>query len=89
MRGASQERAGIAGPAGRIEAVVQTLANLVHEQGSAGIMVTHDLRMVEYADRVVQMMDGLRQLLLDVGGAPRFAGRCTDRAAPMIRIILQ
>jgi len=38
--------------------VIETLANLVHEQGNAGIMVTHDLRMVEYADRVIQMVDG-------------------------------
>ena len=38
--------------------VVETLANCVHEQGNAGIMVTHDLRMVEFADRVVQMLDG-------------------------------
>ncbi len=38
--------------------VVETLANLVHEQGNAGIMVTHDLRMVQYADRVIQMLDG-------------------------------
>jgi putative ABC transport system ATP-binding protein len=38
--------------------VVETLANLVHEQGNAGIMVTHDLRMVEYADRIIQMVDG-------------------------------
>jgi putative ABC transport system ATP-binding protein len=38
--------------------VVETLANLVHEQHSAGIMVTHDLRMVEYTDRVIQMLDG-------------------------------
>jgi len=38
--------------------VVETLANLIHEQKRAGIMVTHDLRMVEYADRIVQMMDG-------------------------------
>jgi putative ABC transport system ATP-binding protein len=38
--------------------VVETLANLVHEQNSAGIMVTHDLRMVEFADRVIQMLDG-------------------------------
>jgi putative ABC transport system ATP-binding protein len=38
--------------------VVQTLANLIHEQKRAGIMVTHDLRMVEYADRIIQMMDG-------------------------------
>ena len=38
--------------------MVETLGNLVHEQGSAGIMVTHDLRMVEYADQVVHMLDG-------------------------------
>ena len=46
--------------------VVETLANLVHEQGSAGVMVTHDLRMVEYADRVIQMLDGrVEQILSD------------------------
>jgi putative ABC transport system ATP-binding protein len=38
--------------------VVQTLADLVHEQGRAAIMVTHDLRLVEYVDRVLQMLDG-------------------------------
>jgi len=38
--------------------VVETLANLMHERRSAGIMVTHDLRMVQYADRVIQMLDG-------------------------------
>ena len=38
--------------------VVETLASLVHEQGNAGVMVTHDLRMVEYADRIIQMVDG-------------------------------
>lgn len=38
--------------------VVETLANLVHEQGNAGIMVTHDLRLVEFTDRVIQMLDG-------------------------------
>ena len=38
--------------------VVETLANLVHEQRHAGIMVTHDLRMVEYADRIIHMLDG-------------------------------
>ena len=42
----------------RAHQVVETLANLVHQQGSAGIMVTHDLRMVDYADRVVHMLDG-------------------------------
>jgi putative ABC transport system ATP-binding protein len=38
--------------------VVETLANLVHQQKRAGIMVTHDLRMVEFADRIIQMVDG-------------------------------
>jgi putative ABC transport system ATP-binding protein len=38
--------------------VVETMSNLVHEQNRAGIMVTHDLRMVPFADRVIQMIDG-------------------------------
>jgi len=42
----------------RAHQVVHTLADLVHDQDRAGIIVTHDLRMVEYADRIVQMVDG-------------------------------
>ncbi len=38
--------------------VVETFAGLIHEQQRAGIMVTHDLRMCEYVDRVIQMRDG-------------------------------
>ncbi len=38
--------------------VVETFAGLIHEQNRAGIMVTHDLRMVEFVDRVLQMQDG-------------------------------
>ncbi len=38
--------------------VVETFAGLIHEQQRAGIMVTHDLRMCEYVDRVLQMRDG-------------------------------
>lgn len=38
--------------------VVETMAHLVHEQGRAGIMVTHDLRMVEYTDRIIHLLDG-------------------------------
>lgn len=38
--------------------VVETFAELVHEQQRAGIMVTHDLRMCQYVDRVIQMVDG-------------------------------
>jgi putative ABC transport system ATP-binding protein len=38
--------------------VVETFAGLIHEQNRAGIMVTHDLRMCEFVDRVLQMQDG-------------------------------
>ena len=38
--------------------VVQTFAGLIHENQRAGIMVTHDLRMVEFVDKVFQMQDG-------------------------------
>ncbi len=38
--------------------VVETFAGLIHEQGRAGIMVTHDLRMCEFVDRIFQMRDG-------------------------------
>jgi putative ABC transport system ATP-binding protein len=38
--------------------VVQTFASLIHENNRAGIMVTHDLRMCKYVDRVLQMQDG-------------------------------
>jgi putative ABC transport system ATP-binding protein len=38
--------------------VVETLATLIHKQNRAGIMVTHDLRMVEFADRIIHMLDG-------------------------------
>jgi putative ABC transport system ATP-binding protein len=38
--------------------VVETFAALIHENDRAGIIVTHDLRMVKYVDRVLQMRDG-------------------------------
>jgi putative ABC transport system ATP-binding protein len=37
---------------------VETFAHLIHENGRAGIMVTHDLRMCQSVDRVLQMQDG-------------------------------
>jgi putative ABC transport system ATP-binding protein len=44
--------------------VVETFSDLIHEQGRAGIMVTHDLRMTRYVDKVIQMVDGkVRQVL--------------------------
>ena len=52
----------------RAHQVVQTFAELIHEQNRAGIMVTHDLRMCKYVDRVIQMVDG------------RISREITDRA---------
>lgn len=48
----------------RANQVVETFAELIHEQKRAGIMVTHDLRMCKYVDRVIRMKDGkLHQIL--------------------------
>jgi len=38
--------------------VVETFAELIHEQNRIGIMVTHDLRMVGHVDKIIQMVDG-------------------------------
>jgi putative ABC transport system ATP-binding protein len=38
--------------------VVETFANQIHAQKLAGIMVTHDLRMCQFVDKVIQMRDG-------------------------------
>lgn len=45
--------------------VVETFATLIREQNRAGVMVTHDLRMVQYVDRVIQMMDGRLARIVD------------------------
>jgi energy-coupling factor transporter ATP-binding protein EcfA2 len=45
--------------------VVETFADLIHEQNRAGIMVTHDLRMTKYVDRVIHMVDGQVTNVLD------------------------
>jgi len=42
----------------RANQVVQIFADLIHEEKRAGIMVTHDLRMCKYVDKVIQMVDG-------------------------------
>lgn len=39
-------------------AVVKMLASEIKERNKAGIMVTHDLRMVEFTDRTVEIVDG-------------------------------
>ena len=55
--------------------VVETFAALVHEQNRAGIMVTHDLRMVRYCDRVIEMEDGrLRSIVSDRAQIEQMAG---------------
>ncbi len=38
--------------------VVQLMAREIKDRGKTGIMVTHDLRMVEYTDRVFEITDG-------------------------------
>jgi putative ABC transport system ATP-binding protein len=38
--------------------VVELLAREIKQRGKTGVMVTHDLRMVEYTDRVFEMLDG-------------------------------
>jgi putative ABC transport system ATP-binding protein len=54
--------------------VVETFANLIHENERAGIMVTHDLRMCKYVDRVLQMRDGkLVNVIEDKGEIERLA----------------
>ncbi len=42
----------------RANQVVKIFADLIHEEQRAGIMVTHDLRMCKYVDKVIQMVDG-------------------------------
>lgn len=42
----------------RANQVVGIFADLIHEGNRAGIMVTHDLRMCKYVDKVIQMLDG-------------------------------
>jgi putative ABC transport system ATP-binding protein len=45
--------------------VVKTFASLIHARNLAGIMVTHDLRMTEYTDKVIQMQDGKISRIID------------------------
>ena len=45
--------------------VVEIFSDLIHEQDRAGIMVTHDLRMTKYVDKVIQMVDGKVLSVLD------------------------
>jgi putative ABC transport system ATP-binding protein len=54
--------------------VVETFADLIHDRNLAGIMVTHDLRMCQYVDKVIQMRDGnIARVINDAGQIRQFA----------------
>jgi len=54
--------------------VVETLAGLIENQRLAGIMVTHDLRMTQYVDKIIQMQDGrVKQVITDKDQIHAFA----------------
>ncbi len=55
--------------------VVGTFADLIHAENLAGIMVTHDLRMVKFVDKIIQMRDGkIYSLITDKTEIGAFAG---------------
>lgn len=55
--------------------VVETFAKLIHEQNRIGIMVTHDLRMIGYTDKIISMVDGRIDLITsDCAVIERMAG---------------
>jgi putative ABC transport system ATP-binding protein len=39
--------------------VIEILSSLAHRQGKAVVVVTHDSRLLDYADRIVRMQDGV------------------------------
>jgi len=54
--------------------VVETFADLIHARNLAGIMVTHDLRMCQYVDKIVQMRDGkIARIINDTTQIGQFA----------------
>jgi putative ABC transport system ATP-binding protein len=40
------------------KSVVEMMRELAHSQGRAAVIVTHDVRLTEYADRIVHLEDG-------------------------------
>ncbi len=45
--------------------VTRLYADLIHEEKKAGIMVTHDLRMCVYVDKIIQISDGMISSIID------------------------
>lgn len=63
--------------------VVETFAGLIHEQQRAGIMVTHDLRLCRFVDRVIQMQDGkVVRIYEDSAEIGQLAGRSAPLGGP-------
>ncbi len=60
---------------------VQIFSDLIHEQNKAGIMVTHDLRMARYVDKVIQMMDGRIANVIEDPARHRCPGKRRARRA--------
>jgi putative ABC transport system ATP-binding protein len=59
--------------------VVETFAGLIHAEDLAGIMVTHDLRMCQYVDKIIQMRDGkIGRIIQDKEGILAFARAHTN-----------
>lgn len=74
----------------RANQVVQIFADLIHEGNRAGIMVTHDLRMARYVDKLIQMVDGRIAYVLEdresidaLAGANQFGAMPNDKLAPI------
>lgn len=66
----------------RATQVVQTFASLIHESNKAGIMVTHDLRMCRFVDKVIKMVDGrVQEVLIDRTQIDALAGWVPETAA--------
>lgn len=54
--------------------VVETFAGMIKGQKLAGIMVTHDLRMCAFVDKIIQMRDGkINQIITDKQAIHNFA----------------
>jgi putative ABC transport system ATP-binding protein len=68
----------------RANQVVGIFADLIHEEKRAGIMVTHDLRMCRYVDKVIQMVDGkIARVVTERSEIDLLAGSSEfDRLAP-------
>ncbi len=45
--------------------VTRLYADLIHEQKKAGVMVTHDMRMCVFVDRIIQISDGKIQTIIN------------------------